>query len=84
MGAISALAFAVVVAGQPAFLRTACSSDAPAVAELRAGDSVEIRFALSDASGTCYKVAARGREGYVPAAALSGGCIRAGRKTASM
>lgn len=84
MGAISALAFAVAVAGQPAFLRTACSSDSPVVAALHAGDPVEIRFALSDASGTCYKVAVGGHEGYVPAAVLSGmDAFERERKTAS-
>jgi len=57
-------------------LREACEASARVLGELRRGDAVEIRFALSGEIGTCYKVSVissgKTLSGYVPATAVDG------------
>lgn len=55
-----------------AVLRDSCSSDATAIVRLAAGTEVRIQFAFSGDIGTCYKVEAAGRKGYVLASELDG------------
>ncbi len=55
-----------------AALRDACSSDAAVVARLAPGAEVKIQFAFSGDLGTCYKVEAADRKGYVLATELAG------------
>lgn len=58
----------------PIALRTGCDGDEPIVAQLGAGQAVEIRSSITGGNGVCYKVALEkeGRQifGYVPARAL--------------
>lgn len=57
-------------------LRQTCDHDAPTLTQLRAGEPIDIRFAVTGDLGNCYKVAllreGRPFEGYVPAAAIHG------------
>lgn len=57
-------------------LRQGCDAQDRVIAHLRAGDPVEIRFALAGGSGTCYKVAVssgdKTLQGYVSADAIAG------------
>jgi hypothetical protein len=76
MGLLLALLLAVSVKDDNTALRSGCSGDAPLVASLAAGTSLQLRFALSGESVPCYKIAAEvgGRQidGYLPAAAIEG------------
>ncbi len=55
-----------------AALRASCSSDAEKVAQLDEGAALKIRFAFSGDIGTCYKVEAGDRAGYLRAAEIDG------------
>jgi hypothetical protein len=55
-----------------ASLRSACSTDAETVAKLESGTPVALKFAFSGDLGTCYKVAAGDKTGYVLASELQG------------
>lgn len=55
-----------------AALRESCSADAQTLIRLEAGAEVQVRFAFSGDLGTCYKVTAGERTGYVLAAELTG------------
>jgi tetratricopeptide (TPR) repeat protein len=53
-------------------LRAGCSQDADTVATLNAGAPVAVRFSMTGDLGTCYKVTAGDKTGYLPAAAIEG------------
>ena len=78
MHGIVVLLFAssLVVKQDRAPLRGGCEVRDELVAALPAGTPVEIRFAMSGATETCYKVSAivdgKPLQGYLPASALSG------------
>lgn len=55
-----------------AVLRDSCSAEAGTLARLEAGEAVTVRFAFSGDLGTCYKVEAQGKTGYVTQAELVG------------
>lgn len=61
---------------QDSVLRTGCEADDSAIASVKAGRPLQIRFGRTDSAGVCYKVAVdvegKAVEGYVPAAAISG------------
>src|SRR5260370_21731202 len=69
-------ASALVVKQDQAPLRSGCEARDSVVASLPAGAPIEIRFAMSGSSETCYKVSAKvdGKDvtGYLPASALTG------------
>src|SRR5687767_13077808 len=69
-------ASAAAVKQDQAQLRDGCEANDPVVATLPAGSAVEIRFAMSGASETCYKVRVTSGtqvvDGYLPASALDG------------
>ena len=64
--------FAVTVRQDATPLRAGCSADAETVSVLKSGDPVTVRFSMTGDLGTCYKVSAGDKNGYVPAAALAG------------
>ena len=67
-----------------AVLRDACSREAGERARLPGGAPVRILYAFSGETGTCYKVAAEGREGYLAAEDIDGlEAYRQGLRTAS-
>lgn len=78
MGLFPVLLFAAVhtVTEDRIPLRDACEAAAGVVGEVRRGDNVEVKFALSGEIGTCYKVAVTSngntRSGYLPASAMKG------------
>ncbi|MGC4051863.1 MAG: SH3 domain-containing protein [Paludibaculum sp.] len=83
------LAF-LLLAGDPvvhaggAVLRSACSTDAEAVARLSAGTPAQVRFSISGDAGTCYKVTVNSQTGYLLANELEGlESYRAGLRSAS-
>lgn len=53
-------------------MREGCSAEDRVVGYLNRGEQVAIQFAIAGDGGTCYKVAAGGRVGYVSAGAVSG------------
>lgn len=63
---------AVTVRQDATPVRSGCSADADAVGVLKAGEPVTVRFSMTGDLGTCYKVTAGDKTGYVPAAALAG------------
>src|SRR5258708_5098480 len=76
LGALLFLASALVVKQDKAPLRSGCEARDSVVASLPAGAPIEIRFAMSGSSETCYKAPpkADGKDfpGYLPASALTG------------
>jgi tetratricopeptide (TPR) repeat protein len=75
---LSILLFAstLVVKQDQAQLRSGCEARDEVVAALPAGSPIEIRFAMTGATETCYKVATKvngkALQGYLPASALTG------------
>src|SRR6185369_4982892 len=75
---LSILFFAstLVVKQDQAPLRSGCEARDEVVAALPAGSPIEIRFAMTGATETCYKVATtvngKPLQGYLPASALTG------------
>ncbi|MEP6535537.1 MAG: hypothetical protein ABJF23_09485 [Bryobacteraceae bacterium] len=69
-------ASSLVVKQDQAPLRSGCEARDEVIASLPKGVPVEIRFAMSGATETCYKVAAtvygKPLQGYLPASALTG------------
>ena len=63
---------AVTVRQDATPLRAGCSADAETLGALKAGEPVTVRFSMTGDLGTCFKVSAGDRTGYVPAAALAG------------
>lgn len=74
--AVLFFASSLVVKQDQAPLRSGCEARDEVVAALPKGAPVEIRFAMSGASETCYKVSAtvngKPLQGYLPASALTG------------
>ncbi len=74
--ALLLLAVAPTVRDAEVALRAGCGADERAVATVRRGEPVTIRFAFASESGPCYKVAVisdgKTVEGYLPAAAVAG------------
>jgi hypothetical protein len=70
------LAAALTVGQDQAALRDGCDASDSTVAKVPAGSPVEIRFAMSGSTDTCYKVnvtiAGKPISGYLPASALAG------------
>jgi len=69
------LAAAHTVSRDATPLRVSCDGASEAVAQLKPGDPVSIRYALASEDGPCYKVAAESAgkqwEGWLPASALT-------------
>lgn len=74
---------AAVTVREDAPLRDDCDLNGAAIIALKAGQEVDIRFALNDGS-SCYKVRAAGQTGYLNASQLEGlGGFQQGRIAAS-
>lgn len=75
-GLVSLLAYAAATAAAVreggAGLRAGCSADAEVVARLAGGTSVEVKLSISGEIGSCYKVVAEGRTGYLLREELAG------------
>jgi tetratricopeptide (TPR) repeat protein len=77
LAALASLALATrMLAAEGAVVRTGCEAGDRAVARLQGGESVEVRFAVTGETGTCYKVAVRRPEGtiegYIPRETVMG------------
>lgn len=66
------LAAPPVVRDGGAALRDSCSPDGSALIRLDAGTPVEIRSAMQGEAGTCYRVRAAGRDGYLLPSEIAG------------
>lgn len=65
-------ALLAVTVRQDTALRSGCDPDDSVIAQLTAGETVQVRFALAGSSTPCYKIATATAAGYVRADLLDG------------